>query len=68
MVDKMSELAQNIIAGLEDAIAHASGNKNNTRTTNYDFADAKSIRKNLKLSQSEFAKIYGIPLNTLQNW
>jgi putative transcriptional regulator len=68
MAKKMSELAEGIAAGLKDAIGHARGIAGKARTKRYVSADAKAIRERLGMSQREFAHIYGIPLDTLQNW
>ena len=68
MAKKMSSLAQGIAAGLEDAIAHATGESGKARSTTFVCADAKAIRERLGMSQSEFSRTYGIPLDTLQNW
>lgn len=68
MAKKPSGLAQGIVAGLGDAIAHASGNSDKARSTTYTFANAKTIRERLGMSQNEFSHAYGIPLDTLQNW
>ncbi len=68
MAKKLSALAEGIASGLEDAIAHASGASDKARSTNFVFANAKAIRKSLNMSQSEFSRVYGIPLDTLQNW
>ncbi len=68
MAVKNRTVADGILAGLEDAIAHASGDVSKARSTVYQSADAKLIREKLGLSQSEFSRHYGIPLDTLQNW
>jgi putative transcriptional regulator len=39
-----------------------------SRTFNFEPADIKSIRGQLKMSQSEFALMIGVSLSTLQNW
>jgi len=65
---KLRKNAKNLLAGLNEAVAHAKGHSTDVRTTQYEFADAKAIREKLGLSQSAFCKSYGIPLNTLQNW
>jgi putative transcriptional regulator len=64
----MSELAQGILAGLQEVLAHVRGEPNNVRLTHYICADAKVIREHLDMSQREFSETYGIPLATLQNW
>lgn len=68
MAEKISDFAHNILNGLKEAVDYVEGRPNECRTTTYVFADAKAIRKNLGLSQSEFSMLYRIPLNTLQNW
>jgi putative transcriptional regulator len=66
--ESMSELAQGILAGLQEVLAHVRGEPNNVRLTHYICADAKAIREHLDLSQRAFSETYGIPLATLQNW
>jgi putative transcriptional regulator len=68
MTEEIGEMAKGILAGLNEAVVHAKGEPNTVRTKFYACADAKSIRKKLGMSQNEFCKTYGIPLNTLQNW
>ncbi|MBF0437361.1 MAG: helix-turn-helix domain-containing protein [Magnetococcales bacterium] len=68
MGEDLGNMAQGILAGLNEAIAHAKDEPNTVRTTFHECADAKAIREKLGMSQSEFCKTYGIPLNTLQNW
>ena len=38
------------------------------RVFQYDPIDIKSLRKKLHLSQSQFALLIGVSINTLQNW
>lgn len=68
MAEKLGEMTQGILDGLNEAIAHVKGKPNKVRTTTYVSADAKAIRERLGMSQSEFSRSYGIPLDTLQNW
>jgi len=68
MTEELGEIAGGILAGLSEAIAHAQGDQQNVQTTFYKFADAKMIREQIGMSQSEFCSTYGIPLKTLQNW
>lgn len=44
------------------------GKKKPNRQFDFDNPDPVSIRKNLGLSQSKFAKLLGISVSTLQNW
>ena len=68
MTSKHSEFVKDLLDGLQEATDYIKGKPTNTRITKYVFADAKAIREKLGMSQSEFCKTYGIPLNTLQNW
>lgn len=38
------------------------------RTTSLDEPDVRAIRKAADISQSQFAKLIGVNLRTLQNW
>ena len=64
----MSKLGDEIVEGLKQAIAHASGEDVGVRVTVIPVPDVRAIRENLHLSQSEFSDAYGIPLTTLQAW
>ena len=69
MKNKINPLAQGILNGLHEAVAHAKGNPTaGTRETVIYSADSRAIREKLNMSQSEFAKAYKIPLSTLKNW
>ena len=60
-----------IIDGLVDAIAFAKGDKRRGRVTRFtvpDDVDVRAIRKQLGLSQAEFALRFGFPLGTLRHW
>jgi putative transcriptional regulator len=39
-----------------------------SRTTTFNPADVRAIRKKLDKSQSEFALMIGVSVSTLQNW
>lgn len=67
MAKENGEVATGILAGLQEAILYVRG-EGDARVTSYVFADAKAIREQLGMSQSEFCKTYGISINTLQNW
>lgn len=68
MTEQISDFAKDLISGLQEASDYINGKPVNVRITQYNFADAKAIRKKLGMSQNEFCKTYEIPLNTLQNW
>lgn len=61
---------QRIIASVKEAIDFTSGIENGSRliTVHVPEIDARSVRQKLKLSQSEFAKRFGLPPATIQNW
>jgi putative transcriptional regulator len=66
--DNQIDFDNQLIAGLNDALAHATGKTSKCLETIYIFADAKAIRESVCMSQSEFSKAYGIPIKTLQHW
>ena len=66
--DTLTEFDKQLIAGMEEVVAHIKGEPNNGRTTIVEFANAKSIREGLGMSQAVFSRAYGIPLKTLQHW
>ena len=66
--DALTDFDKQLIAGMEEVVAHIKGEPNNGRTTIVEFANAKSIREGLGMSQSVFSRAYGIPLKTLQHW
>ena len=67
----MTKKAFNAIRdGLEDAIAFAEGDKAKGRARKVKIAqvDVAALRRKLKLTQKQFAKIFGVSLATLRNW
>jgi putative transcriptional regulator len=52
---------------MRQMLEHLEG-KRKLRTTIVYVADAKAIRRSLRMSQQEFSKAYCIPLRTLQGW
>jgi putative transcriptional regulator len=67
----MSKKAYNAIReGLEDAIAFAEGDKSRgkARRVKIEDVDVAALRRSLKLTQKQFAKIFGVSLATLRNW
>jgi putative transcriptional regulator len=59
-------IANEIIEGLNDAIHHAEGKNSNVVV--HHALDVAALRHDLELSQSEFSKVYNIPVATLQKW
>jgi putative transcriptional regulator len=66
--DTLTEFDKQLIAGMEEVVAHINGKPNKVRATVVEFADAKTIRQGLGMSQAVFSRAYGIPLKTLQHW
>jgi len=64
----MSEAYKSIERGLKEAIKHASGKKTATRIHHPDVVDIKSVRKNIGMTQAEFANVFAIGLGTLRHW
>lgn len=65
----MSKFGKDLIESLEQAAAHARGRRvAGMRMTVVDVPDVKAIRRKLRMSQSDFAAAYRIPLATLKNW
>jgi putative transcriptional regulator len=68
---EMTKKAFNAIReGLEDAIAFAEGDKAKGRARKVKIVqvDVAALRRKLKLTQKQFAKIFGVSLATLRNW
>ena len=67
----MSEVADSIRRGLEDALAYARGDKSRGRATVVHVPkqiDVKAVRKRLGLSQAAFAARFGFSVGTLRDW
>jgi putative transcriptional regulator len=59
---------QNIVRSVKQAGRIKRGAMKASRTTNFNPADVRAIRKRLDKSQSEFALMIGVSVSTLQNW
>lgn len=59
-----------IKAGMEDAIAHLSGEggRGRLRRVRVPEVDVGTVRAKLRLSQQEFAAAFGVSLGTVRNW
>ncbi|MBF0367884.1 MAG: transcriptional regulator [Magnetococcales bacterium] len=64
----MSEIADSILRGAEDALAYAQGNDNRGQAHVPQEVDVKAIRLHLKMSQRIFAKTFGFSVHTLRHW
>lgn len=59
---------QELIESLGEALDHATGKSAAAREHVIDVPDVRSLRERLKMSQTEFASAYRIPLPTLKGW
>src|SRR5579863_9419286 len=66
--DTLTDFDKQLIAGMEEVVAHINGAPNSARATVVEFADAKAIREKLGMSQGVFSRAYGIRIKTLQHW
>jgi putative transcriptional regulator len=64
----MTKADRRVIAAVKQARAYLRGDKTTARETQVRVVDVKAIRRDLDLSQREFADAYGIPLRTVQSW
>jgi putative transcriptional regulator len=60
---------EQLVKGVKEMKRHMAGNRvRGTRTIRLDSPDVQAIRKAANISQSQFAKLIGVNLRTLQNW
>lgn len=64
----MSSFGKDLIEAMEEAAAHARGERKAARVHTVEVPDVKAIREELGLSQQAFARAYRIPLATLKGW
>ena len=64
----MSTFGQDLLESLGEALEHAKGNKTGARVTRIEVPDVRALREELKMSQTDFARAYRIPLATLKGW
>lgn len=67
----MSKASDKILRGLEEALEYAKGKDTGALVHTVsvpDGIDVKAIRRSSGLSQSQFAKLYGFNLASLQAW
>lgn len=68
--DPMSDVAESIRRGLEEAIAFAKGGANASQyRVHYPKAlDVRAIRTKTGMTQEMFAQRFGVSVNTLRHW
>ena len=67
----MSELGEQLIEGMKNALAYAQGESvPGARTTVIDVpsVDIRTLRQRLNLTQKGFATAFGFSLSTVRNW
>jgi len=64
----MNQFGKDLIESLTEVCDHAEGKPNAVRTSTVDRPDVRAIRRSLRMSQQEFARVYRIPLATLKDW
>jgi putative transcriptional regulator len=58
-----------LVKGVREMKRHIAGKSvRSVRTTSVDEPDVRAIRKAADISQSQFARLIGVNLRTLQNW
>jgi putative transcriptional regulator len=64
----MNKFSRDLIESLTEACEHAKGKPSEVRVHVVEVPDVRAIRRQLRMSQQEFARVYRIPLATLKNW
>lgn len=61
---------ERIMAGLEDALAHAEGRERGSvsHAVVVETVDVAAIRRRLNLSQSDFARTFALDVRAVQDW
>jgi putative transcriptional regulator len=65
---EMSKAGQSILRGARQAVDYARGERDGCITHVPEQVDVGAIRKQLGLSQAEFAARFGFKLDAVQNW
>lgn len=64
----MSRAFTEMAEGLDDALAHAKGEKSDVIEHREEELDVKAIREKTGMSQERFCATFGISLGTLRHW
>src|SRR5262245_32359322 len=66
----MSKLGDELVRSMAQALAHAEGRKSDVRTRQVAVRPARiqKARKQLGLSQDQFASAFGVSASTLRKW
>jgi len=68
MSTKKPTAGERMIASAKQALAFAAGDDNGCAVHIPEEIDVKAIRKKVKMSQSEFANLFGLNKRTLEHW
>lgn len=68
MNDQPSNLADELIDSLGEALAHAQGEASGVREHHVDLPQVRRIRQELGLSQEHFARLLGVSTSGLRKW
>ena len=60
--------SKELIESLTEACEHAEGMPSEVRVHVVEVPDVRAIRRQWRMSQQKFARVYRIPLATLKNW
>ena len=65
-----SSVGDDLIRAMEEALAHARGDKAGARESHYETSPVavKTIRKRVGLNQDDFASLLGISVSGLRKW
>jgi len=65
-----SKAFNDIMAGLEDALAYTQGDRSRGKETIVDVptVDVRAARQRLGMSQPDFAMAFGVSVSTVRNW
>lgn len=64
----MNKFSKELIESMTEACEHAEGKPQPVRVHIVEVPDVRAIRRRLRMSQADFARVYRIPLATLKNW
>jgi putative transcriptional regulator len=64
----MNKFSKDLVQGMKEACEFAEGERAGARVHVIEVPDVRAIRRQLHMSQHEFANAFRIPLATLKNW
>lgn len=62
------ELFEDLSKSIKEAGKIRRGRVKASRTFKYNAVDIRKLRKSVKVSQSQFARMIGVSVDTVQNW